>query len=148
MPLPAGVLGINSTSPVILRLLNNDTRDFECYIGSEPQELGYRKRLADLWKNRNTNEEPKHVTEEGLADQVRQIITNNWLQSVKQEGTTVRVRNIIKLEQIHQIMKQHLLLKRNTEVNTTYQLKRNSFYLQLKSHERSALNLILSVTGT
>ena len=52
---------------------------FECYIRSEPERRGYRKRMRDLWIARNTNEELNKVSEQRLADQVRQIkIKSGW----------------------------------------------------------------------
>ena len=68
-------------------------RLFECYIRSEPDRRGYRKRLLDLWKARNTNSELKEVTEQILADQVRQIKKKKWLETVEQEKIAPGVRH-------------------------------------------------------
>ena len=56
-------------------------RLFECYITSEPERRGYRKRLLDLWKARNIDNELTEVTEQRLADQVRQIKNKKWLET-------------------------------------------------------------------
>ena len=63
----------------------DNKRLFECYIRSEPDRRGYRKRLLDLWKARNNNNELTEVTEQRLADQVRQIKNKKWLETVEQE---------------------------------------------------------------
>ena len=52
----------------------------------------YRKRLLDLWKALNINNELTEATEQGLADQVRQIKKKKWLEAVEQEEITIRVR--------------------------------------------------------
>ena len=66
---------------------------FECYIRSEPERRGYRKRMLDLWVARNTNDELNEVSEQRLADQVRQIKIKKWLENVEQEEIALRVRN-------------------------------------------------------
>ena len=66
---------------------------FECYIRSEPERREYRKRLLDLWKASNINNELTEVTEQRLVDQVRQIKNNKWLETVEQEEITRRVRH-------------------------------------------------------
>ena len=66
---------------------------FECYIRSEPERRGYRKRLLDLWKARNINNELTEVTEQRLDDQVRQIKKKKWLETVEQEEIAIRVRH-------------------------------------------------------
>lgn len=38
-----------------------NNRLFECYIRSEPETRGYRKRLLDLWKTHDTNNELTEV---------------------------------------------------------------------------------------
>ena len=71
----------------------DNKRLFECYIRSEPERRGYRKRLLDLWKARNINNELTELTEQRLADQVRQIKNKKWLETVKQEEIAIRVRH-------------------------------------------------------
>ena len=71
----------------------DNRRLFECYIRSEPGRRGYRNRMLDLWKARNTNKELDKVCEQRLADQVRQIKTKKWLETVEQEEIALRVRN-------------------------------------------------------
>ena len=86
MSRPAGVLWISSAGLVVILL-------FECYIRSEPERRGYRKRLLDLWKPRNINNELTEVTEQRLADQVRQIKNKKWLETVEQEEIAIRVKH-------------------------------------------------------
>ena len=66
---------------------------FECYIRSELERRGYRKRMRDLWIARNTNEELNKVSEQRLADQVHQIKIKKWLENVEQEEIALIVRN-------------------------------------------------------
>ena len=47
----------------------------------------------DLWKTHNTNSELTEITEQMLAERVRQIKHNTWLESVEQEEITLRVNN-------------------------------------------------------
>ena len=71
----------------------DNKRLFECYIRSEPERQGYRKRLLDLWKAHNINNELTEVTEQRLADQVRQVKHKKWLETLEQEGIAIRVRH-------------------------------------------------------
>ena len=71
----------------------DNRRLFECYIRSEPERRGYRKRMQDLWIARNTNEDLNKVSEQRLADQVRQIKIKKWLENVEQEEIALIVRN-------------------------------------------------------
>ena len=66
---------------------------FECYIRSELERPGYRKRMRDLWIARNTNEELNKVSEQRLADQVHQIKIKKWLENVEQEEIALIIRN-------------------------------------------------------
>ena len=66
-------------------------RLFKCYIKSEPERTGHRKRLLGLWKTRKTNDEVTEVTEKRPADHVRQIKDKKWLATVKQEEIALRV---------------------------------------------------------
>ena len=93
---PAGVLYSSSAGPVVDRRRlawskEVNKRLFKCYIKSEPERTGHRKRLLDLWKTRKTNDEVTEVTEKRLADQVRQIKDKKWLANVKQEEIALRV---------------------------------------------------------
>ena len=49
--------------------------------------------MRDLWIARNTNEELNKVSEQRLADQVRQIKIKKWLENVEQEEIALIVRN-------------------------------------------------------
>ena len=48
--------------------------------------------MLDLWKTRNINNELTEVTEQRLADQVRQIKNKKWLETVEQEEIDIRER--------------------------------------------------------
>ena len=65
---------------------------FECYVRSEPEKRGYRKRMLVLWNTQNTNEKLKDVSEQRLADQVRKTKMNKWLETVEQQKIILRVR--------------------------------------------------------
>ena len=71
----------------------DNKRLFECYIRIEPEKRGYRKRLFDLSKAHNTNDELAEVTEQRVADQVRQNKHKTWLETVGQEEITLRLNN-------------------------------------------------------
>ena len=49
--------------------------------------------MRDLWIARNTNEELNKVSEQRLADQVRQIKIKKWLENVEQEEIALMVRS-------------------------------------------------------
>ena len=49
--------------------------------------------MRDLWIARNTNKELNKVSEQRLADQVRQIKIKKWLENVEQEEIALIVRN-------------------------------------------------------
>ena len=51
----------------------------ECYIASEPQKRGYRKRLLANWRSRHFLE----VSEQKLLDQVRQITLKGWITEIE-----------------------------------------------------------------
>ena len=51
----------------------DNTLLFECYIRSQPEVLGYRKRLVNIWREQNSRKELQEITEQRLADQVQQI---------------------------------------------------------------------------
>ncbi|XP_047501186.1 uncharacterized protein LOC125047119 [Penaeus chinensis] len=71
----------------------DNRRMFECYIRSEPERRGYRKRMLDPWIARNPNEELNEVSEQRLADQVRQIKIKKWLENMEQDEIALRVTN-------------------------------------------------------
>ena len=50
----------------------------KCYIKSDPSKRGYRKRMMEFWKVEGICD----VTEQRLADQARQIKTNQWLSAI------------------------------------------------------------------
>ena len=63
---------------------------FECYVKSEPESRGYRKRLVALWRGCSPREDLKNVSEQRLADQVRQIKVKNWLEKLEQDEIIAR----------------------------------------------------------
>ena len=65
---------------------------FECYIQSQPEVLGYRKRLVNIWRERNPRKDLQGITEQRLADQVRQIKKKKWLETVEQEEIKEKVK--------------------------------------------------------
>ena len=65
---------------------------FQCYVRSEPERRAYRKRMLALWNTQNTNEKLKEVSEQRLADQVRQTKVKKWLETVEQQEIILRVR--------------------------------------------------------
>ena len=54
----------------------------ECYIASEPQKRGYRKRLFAIWRSRHFLE----ASEQRLLAQVRQIKLKGWITEIEIEG--------------------------------------------------------------
>ena len=59
----------------------------ECYLRSEPEKRGYRKRLAELWRQKDMME----VSEQRLMDQVRQIKKKGWLSQLEIERIKRRI---------------------------------------------------------
>ena len=49
--------------------------------------------MRDLWIARNTNKELNKVSEQRLADEVRQIKIKKWLENVEQEEIALIARN-------------------------------------------------------
>ena len=60
----------------------------ECFYLSEPEKLGYRKRMHTLWKEK----EGFFVTEQRLLDQKRLILERQWLSHVELEEIRRRFR--------------------------------------------------------
>ena len=64
------------------RWSQNDNRIvMECYYQSEPRKIGYRKRMHQLWIDR----EMFPVTEQRLLDQKSQIVRKQWLSRLELE---------------------------------------------------------------
>ena len=64
------------------RWSQNDNRIvMECYYRSEPRKIGYRKRMHQLWIDR----EMFPVTEQRLLDQKSQIVQKQWLSRLELE---------------------------------------------------------------
>ena len=53
----------------------------ECFIRSKPENRGYRRRMISIWQDRGMFE----ISEQRLADQVKQIKHNHWLTKVEVE---------------------------------------------------------------
>ena len=51
----------------------------ECFIRSKPENRGYRRRMISIWQDRGMFE----ISEQRLADQVKQIKHNQWLTKVE-----------------------------------------------------------------
>ena len=87
----AGVPLYSRMGPVVIKLLQlgsggdglkNDNRIvMECYYQSEPRKIGYRKRMHQLWLDR----EMFPVTEQRLLDQKSQIVRKQWLSRLELE---------------------------------------------------------------
>ena len=58
-----------------------DISVMKCYYESKPDEMGYRKRLLDIWEGKGLF----NVSEQRLCDQVRQIKKNGWLSQLQLE---------------------------------------------------------------
>ena len=54
---------------------------WKCYRMSNPAMRGHRKRMYNIWHERNNALQ----TEQRLADQIRGIIKNNWLSVIERE---------------------------------------------------------------
>ena len=54
---------------------------WKCYLLSDPQERGYRRRMTTLWHERGNHD----ATEQRIADQQRAIIKRNWLSETERE---------------------------------------------------------------
>lgn len=65
---------------------------FECYIRSETDKYGYRKKTMEIWSDRCTKEDLKWVSEQWLADQVRQIKTKKGLEDLEQDEIEEKIR--------------------------------------------------------
>ena len=53
----------------------------ECFIRNKPENRGYRRRMISIWQDRGMFE----ISEQRLADQVKQIKHNQWLTKVEVE---------------------------------------------------------------
>ena len=53
----------------------------KCYYRSEPRVLGYRRRLHQLWSERELFD----ASEQRLSDQVRAILKNKWISEIELE---------------------------------------------------------------
>ena len=93
-PPGAGVLGNTSATGVSIRLPKMKEMGkrmlwdkavnkivIECWLRSDPTIRGYRKRMKHIWDERGIFES----SEQRLADQARQIRTNDWLTTVEVE---------------------------------------------------------------
>ncbi|XP_063599561.1 uncharacterized protein LOC134775881 [Penaeus indicus] len=83
VPRSAGVLWHSSTDPVVILQLLEKQLVMKCYIISESDKRGYRKRMLKIW-NENGGDP---ISEQRLADQVRQIQKKSWLGDAENEET-------------------------------------------------------------
>ena len=73
----------------------------ECYYRSRPQELGYRQRMHNIWKEN----EGFNITEQRLADQVRTIKNKGWftseeLDEIERKATTTETVQEIEVQEM------------------------------------------------
>ena len=61
----------------------------ECYLRSQPEKRGYRKRMINIWKDNDMFE----VSEQRLVDQLRQIKEKKWLSHLEIERIKRNVNN-------------------------------------------------------
>ena len=59
----------------------------ECYLRSQPDIRGYRKRMVEVWNSRGMFS----VSEQRLADQVRQIKEKGWLTTIEIEELSRKI---------------------------------------------------------
>ncbi len=95
----------------------------KCYIKSEPEKRGYRKRMFNIWKESGGDQ----ITEQRLADQVRQIQKKSWLseaeiEKIKSEcrtdiRETIEIENIDVTNEAIEIHEEQLNLERSDENN-------------------------------
>ena len=61
----------------------------ECYLRSQPEKRGYRRRMINIWKGNDMFE----VSEQHLMDQLRQIKEKKWLSDLEIERIKRKVNN-------------------------------------------------------
>ena len=59
----------------------NNIELWKCYLLSDPQQRGYRRRMTTLWHERGNHD----ATEQRIADQQRAIVKRNWLSETERE---------------------------------------------------------------
>ena len=59
----------------------------ECYLRSEPEKRGYRKRVVELWRQKDMAE----ISEQRLMDQIRQTKKKGWLSQLEIERIKRRI---------------------------------------------------------
>ena len=91
--------------------------------------------MRDLWIARNTNEELNKVSEQRLADQVRQIKIKKWLENVEQEEIALILKNE------HQETDRTATDASNRE--TTSDTRRNAGTKTMSQHKRILLYLLI-----
>ena len=69
---------------------NDNKIAMDCYIKSEPDKRGYRRRMISLWQDKGMFE----ISEQRLADQISTIKRNQWLTNVEIE----EMRRIVQAE--------------------------------------------------
>ena len=73
----------------------DNTELWKCYVRSNPDQRGYRKRMVNLWQQRGNTE----ASEQRLADQQRAIVKRQWLTPTEREEIA---RKIEELEEIQE----------------------------------------------
>ena len=82
---------------------------WKCYILSNPEQRGYRKRMTSLWHERANHQ----ATEQRLADQLRAIQKKKWLTETERE----EIKRKIEDPDIVQENEEHVEIPRVNEVN-------------------------------
>ena len=100
----------------------------ECYIDSEPDRWGYRKRMYRIWNER----ELFAVSEQRLVDQVRQIKVKGWLTDAEIE----------EIRESRRILTQPDNIQDNNECNVN-----ESIYQENTSQNNQGTEEIFSETG-
>ena len=67
----------------------NNIELWKCYLLSDPQQRGYRRRMATLWHERGNHD----ATEQRIADQQRAIVKRNWLSETEREEIRRRIED-------------------------------------------------------
>ena len=62
---------------------------WKCYLLSNPEQRGYRKRMTSLWNEGGNHE----ATEQRLADQQRAIVKRKWLTETEREEIKRKIEN-------------------------------------------------------
>lgn len=84
---------------------NENKEAWRCYIMSNPEVRGYRKRMYNIWNERDNTP----LTEQRLADQVNNIKKTKWLsEQEREEIERLLIPNVIMVDQVdHEPIENH-----------------------------------------